>query len=82
MAVTTMKSAVSCIQMNCVQRVHRKPYVELKDSSDRPDKEVAREVGHCQYGLPVLIRREIWRRNVYGNRNSQWKLFLVHMSNI
>ena len=28
-----------------VGRVHDKPYRELKDSNDRPDEEVAREVG-------------------------------------
>lgn len=34
----------ACVSLLHVGRVHNKPYRELKDSNDRPDEEVAREV--------------------------------------
>lgn len=47
-----------------LNRVHEKPYVELKDSDGRPDWEVASEVRSHWWSNIILLNVSLWHRSV------------------
>ena len=55
----------ACVSLLHVGRVHNKPYRELKDSNDRPDEEVAREVRahltpHILSADDIRVAGQVW----------------------